>query len=246
MNSIIPTIIVGPCVVFREGLRHILSNADFYAIWCSEIPPSGPIFGISDEINPLFITSYSIEDSIIHVSNLKQYYPDIKSVVLTPVISEKWFIKALQAEINILIHEQSSCENLIYALKLIINDVSIFPSDMINSILSTSHSNNVQFLFDSNRKNNVNYAQIMHSSQLSQLSVRELDVLSQLIVGLSNKEIARKLDITEATVKVHVKAIFRKTGARSRTQIVMWAARQDIGNQIDMPVSQFDLNNRSN
>ena len=43
--------------------------------------------------------------------------------------------------------------------------------------------------------------------------------------GESNKVIARKLDITEATIKAHVKAILRKTGAANRTQAAMWASQ---------------------
>jgi two-component system nitrate/nitrite response regulator NarL len=41
--------------------------------------------------------------------------------------------------------------------------------------------------------------------------------------GSPNKIIARKLDVAEATVKVHVKAILRKTGAANRTQAAVWA-----------------------
>jgi two-component system nitrate/nitrite response regulator NarL len=41
--------------------------------------------------------------------------------------------------------------------------------------------------------------------------------------GTPNKVIARNLDITEATIKVHVKAILRKIGVANRTQAAMWA-----------------------
>ena len=41
--------------------------------------------------------------------------------------------------------------------------------------------------------------------------------------GEANKVIARKLDITEATIKVHVKSILRKIGAGNRTQAAIWA-----------------------
>jgi two-component system, NarL family, nitrate/nitrite response regulator NarL len=44
--------------------------------------------------------------------------------------------------------------------------------------------------------------------------------------GAPNKLIARKLDITEATIKVHVKAILRKIGAANRTQAAMWASQR--------------------
>jgi len=55
------------------------------------------------------------------------------------------------------------------------------------------------------------------------LSSREVQILTYLMDGASNKVIARKLDVAEATVKVHVKAILRKLGAANRTQAAMWA-----------------------
>jgi len=58
------------------------------------------------------------------------------------------------------------------------------------------------------------------------LSAREAQILGCLTEGASNKIIARKFDVTEATVKVHVKAILRKIGAANRTQAAMWRHRQ--------------------
>ena len=55
-----------------------------------------------------------------------------------------------------------------------------------------------------------------------QLSPREKAILSCLIEGDSNKCIARKIDIAEATVKVHVKAILRKIRVHNRTQAAIW------------------------
>ena len=56
-----------------------------------------------------------------------------------------------------------------------------------------------------------------------QLSPREKSILRCLIEGDSNKSIARKIDIAEATVKVHVKAILRKIRVQNRTQAAIWA-----------------------
>jgi two-component system nitrate/nitrite response regulator NarL len=55
-----------------------------------------------------------------------------------------------------------------------------------------------------------------------QLSPREKSILRCLIEGDSNKCIARKIDIAEATVKVHVKAILRKIRVHNRTQAAIW------------------------
>ena len=48
------------------------------------------------------------------------------------------------------------------------------------------------------------------------------------MLGESNKVIARKLEIAEATVKVHVKAILRKVRVRNRTQAAMWAMQNAV------------------
>jgi two-component system nitrate/nitrite response regulator NarL len=56
-----------------------------------------------------------------------------------------------------------------------------------------------------------------------QLSSREAAILSALILGAPNKVIASQLKITEATVKVHVKAILRKIRVTNRTQAAIWA-----------------------
>lgn len=58
------------------------------------------------------------------------------------------------------------------------------------------------------------------------LSSREHDVLSVLVTGASNKEIARELDITERTVKAHLSSIFQKTGVTDRVSLVLMASKQ--------------------
>jgi DNA-binding NarL/FixJ family response regulator len=62
---------------------------------------------------------------------------------------------------------------------------------------------------------------------MSTLSDREIQVLSGICKGLQNKEIAHAFDIQEVTVKMHVRAIIRKLGARNRTHAAMLAL--DVG-----------------
>lgn len=60
------------------------------------------------------------------------------------------------------------------------------------------------------------------------LSQRELDVLRLLATGSSNKEIADKLFISELTVKVHIRNIFRKIGVGDRTKAVLYAIQNEL------------------
>ena len=55
----------------------------------------------------------------------------------------------------------------------------------------------------------------------AELSHREQQVITLLSGGLSNKEIANKLGVTEGTVKAHLHAIFEKLGVRSRIEIMI-------------------------
>jgi len=62
----------------------------------------------------------------------------------------------------------------------------------------------------------------------SDLSTRELEVLEQLVAGKSNKEIATKLGITEATVKSHVSTILLRLNVEDRTQAAVSALRRGL------------------
>ena len=60
------------------------------------------------------------------------------------------------------------------------------------------------------------------------LTKRENEVLKQLALGLSNKEIAQALDISYETVKEHVQHILRKLSVADRTQAAVWAVRKGL------------------
>jgi two-component system nitrate/nitrite response regulator NarL len=62
----------------------------------------------------------------------------------------------------------------------------------------------------------------------ARLSDRELEILSCLSCGDSNKIIARTCHITESTVKIHLKAILRKIRVRNRTQAAIWAIQNGL------------------
>lgn len=60
------------------------------------------------------------------------------------------------------------------------------------------------------------------------LTQREREILCELAGGLSNKMIARRLDISEGTVKVHVKHLLKKLNLRSRVEAAVWAVQEGV------------------
>ncbi len=63
---------------------------------------------------------------------------------------------------------------------------------------------------------------------LAGVSPREREVLSLLLDGMPNKLIARRLEISEKTVKSHLTSIFRQLGVTDRVQAILWAERQGL------------------
>ena len=66
-------------------------------------------------------------------------------------------------------------------------------------------------------------------SPADELSERERQVLAMVAEGLPNKLIARRLEISEKTVKAHLTSVFRRIGVTDRTQAALWAERNGLG-----------------
>jgi two-component system nitrate/nitrite response regulator NarL len=84
-----------------------------------------------------------------------------------------------------------------------------------------------QFLGSSQSRGHQADPQSTHVGEI-ELSDRELCVVRSLAAGQTNKCIANHLGITEATVKVNLKAILRKLGASNRTQVAIWALQNNL------------------
>ena len=65
-------------------------------------------------------------------------------------------------------------------------------------------------------------------TDVGSLSERERQVLECLGAGMSNREIARRLQIAEKTVKAHLTSVFRRIGVSDRTQAALWAERHGV------------------
>ena len=66
-------------------------------------------------------------------------------------------------------------------------------------------------------------------AERDRFSPRERDIMASLALGESNKEIARKLNLAESTVKIHVQNIFKKLNMTSRVQVALYAVEHGFG-----------------
>jgi DNA-binding NarL/FixJ family response regulator len=100
------------------------------------------------------------------------------------------------------------------------------------SLSATSFINAIKFILSGERYLPFDYASSASAEknhgEFTNVSAREMQTLEQLCIGLSNKEIARNLDIQEVTVKLHVKNLFSKLGVSNRTQAALYAKERHL------------------
>jgi two-component system nitrate/nitrite response regulator NarL len=115
-----------------------------------------------------------------------------------------------------------TCAAFIKSLELVMMGETIFPLAFLSFVLDPESEHLCEAV--PGDENNKAILVTTADTLAPQLSSREKSVLRCLIKGDSNKCIAREMDIAEATVKVHVKAILRKIRVRNRTQAAIWGA----------------------
>ncbi|PJE80409.1 Transcriptional regulatory protein DegU [invertebrate metagenome] len=133
---------------------------------------------------------------------LKSHYPDIPVIIISAHNAPKIIQKS--------IHFGAS--------GFIPKTVSL---SIIRKAIEQIQSGNVWVPYDINYKDIGNDDSHNIASRLSTLTPQQFRVLSMISDGMLNKQIAYDLDVSEATIKAHVTAIFKKLNVRSRTQAVI-------------------------
>jgi len=136
--------------------------------------------------------------------------PHTEMMILTSVETEQSVCDAVQAGVRSYLLKDTQPDELLSAVRATGNGQSVF-SPRVAAILARSVAN----------KKTGNLA---HSS----LTAREMEVLRLLAQGLSNKELADKLQISEKTIKSHVSNVLDKLSIADRTQAAIYAWRSGI------------------
>lgn len=214
--------------MLREGLRHVLSSTRFKL--CSEdAMRRDPGLAELQAINPLlFILDTNLYPDGIGdvVQTLRLQHPQARIVLLADSFDLDDMKAAFHSGAHGYCLATTGCEALIKYLDLVMLGEVVFPSGAFLSAISVpDEAISIQRAAAP--------AQVLaqqpvpsfdaRESSGRTLSSREAEILHCLMQGAPNKVIARKLDVAEATVKVHIKAILRKIRVANRTQAAMWA-----------------------
>lgn len=202
--------LISPSDISREGLSSILRNEGFTIVGSfhsvSELRVESrhdPVVVVIDDHTSAPLTEI-IEQALASL-------PSSIVVVLAERFDLKVMIDCFDAGAQGYIIKSTRAEPMIAALRLAAVGERVLPPDLVD-------------VFDRQAKVSLPNLEMASGPADARLSQREDDVLCCLMAGYPNKVIARKLEVCEATVKVHVKAILRKLSVSNRTQAAIWAS----------------------
>ena len=217
------TVIVGPSALQREGLAMILCAANFRIVASQTTLDNLRVEALAKYEATLLIVDASDDPGIAArlIAQFKAIYPPGRIAVLGERSGPADILSAFRAGANAYFGRVSTCEALIKALELVMLGETILPAQL--SPLLDRHGEAGGPLPTSHESGTTQDLVFPGGIGAQQLSERESCILRCIVDGASNKLIARKINIAEATVKVHVKAILRKIRVQNRTQAAIWA-----------------------
>jgi two-component system, NarL family, nitrate/nitrite response regulator NarL len=206
--------------LLRIGLETVLTGGRFH-FWHEAIDDVSALPEVLDGEPVLFlIDGQSYRHGIEGVINqVKARFPDAKIVILAEVFEVDAVSAACKAGAHGFCLSNSQREILIRSLELVMLGEIVLPSAFVLSMTAP----NAGYAAPSSEENIEGCEAYRLAGR--KLSAREAQILEFLREGSPNKVIARRLNLSESTVKVHVKAILKKIGACNRTQAALWATR---------------------
>jgi Response regulator containing a CheY-like receiver domain and an HTH DNA-binding domain len=210
----ISILLVDQSRLFREGLKRIFQDSVFQV--------SHEAAALSEALDKLksspdtniLLTELPVGNAASPsdvIGAIRDTAPNTRIVVLTNDNDGVSLMRALDAGVDGYLLKSMSADALKQSLHLVMLGEKVFPTDLARCL--------------------VNGAQVPSGSSGTGrrtasgrgLSEREMQILNCLLGGDSNKMIANRLQISEGTVKVHLKGILKKINVQNRTQAAIWA-----------------------
>ena len=224
------TVIVGQRALFREGVAALLRHTPYKVSATVErsselrnVRASGSrtlvILGVDDETESASAVSENIK-------TLRSRFPDGTIVVIAETRSSASFQQIITAAPDGFVSNLKSRDVLLKLLDVVLLDQQVIVLSRPAPVAAAEEGDSGK---GANGRNSVadDDRQCLSVRSVGakdpQLSQREREILLRLAEGESNKQIARLCNITESTVKVHLKAILRKITVHNRTQAAIWA-----------------------
>lgn len=218
--------------LFAEGLKHVIEGESGGEIQVIGVADNGSdAVTLACEVLPdlvLMDIRMPNMDGVEATQRIHSELPDVKILVLTTFDDDELAFQALHAGANGFVLKSIEPRDLVSAVKAVNKGVLyVSPSvgfRLLETVRSTSgaqpdsHADLVARI----------------SSRISELTLREAEVLALVIRAERNHEIAEKLFVTEKTVKNHISNIYDKLGIHNRLRLISYVAELGIASSTDV------------
>lgn len=203
--SKIKVMIVDDQPIVRDGLKMILSLSEDLEV-VHTASNGEEAFKLCEE-NKFDIILMDIRmpvmDGVKATKAIKEKYPEVKIIILTTFNDDQYIFEALKNGASSYLLKDVESKELINTIKIIYLGGTVLGNSVAKRLVSRISGTD-------------------ESQDSQSLTQRELEISKLVAEGMSNKEIAAKLYITEGTVKNHITNILSKLGLNHRTQIALY------------------------
>ncbi|MCH1625191.1 response regulator [Ferdinandcohnia quinoae] len=206
----IKLMLVDDHAVLRDGLRNILEMEDDIEVVGEAVSGDDALLKIPTCQPDVVLMDINMpqKNGIEVTGILKKQFPAMKILVLTMHSHDEYFMAAIREGADGYLLKDAPSDQVVEAVRTVARGESVIHPSMTKKLL--------------------NFHQQQEQAKDTALTEREREVLQCLVEGLSNKEIADRLYISDKTVKIHVSKIFKKFEVKSRSQVVIYAVQNQL------------------
>lgn len=204
--------------LIRDSIKIILKSNDDFSV--TDTVANGKEALNSIEKNKpdviLMDVRMPVMDGTVCTKYVKEKYPDIKVIILT-TFDDDFIFSALKYGASGYLLKGGSPADLFTAIRTVAQGGAMINPDITEKVFR---------LFSKMAQSN--YTISVNDKETKDFSRSEWCVIQQVGLGLSNKEIATKLFLSEGTVRNYISKILEKLDLRDRTQLAIWAVQTGV------------------
>jgi two-component system, NarL family, nitrate/nitrite response regulator NarL len=202
--------IVGVDNLLCEGVKSLLP-VGFYAVLVPDTDSDG-LFRRFERARPdlLVVVGWPMppEELFTAYRRMKEVHPEARGIILSDDLRRETLVAAVSAGIDGYLTRDIAAEALRQSIHLVLMGQRAFSGRALDLLLNGDR---------------IGAAVVGATGSGPTLTRRQREILCCLAEGRSNKDIARRLGTSEATVKVQVRSVLRRIGVGNRTQAAIWA-----------------------
>lgn len=206
-------LIVDDHTLFRKGLRSLIDNSNEFEV-IGEATDGLEAVKMQRQLNPdavLLDVDMPVMNGIEALPLMLNQHPHVAVLMLTVSEDDQNLMECMRRGARGYLLKNIDPQFLLDSIHKAINRDSVLSPEMTSKLINQLRHNESEI-----------------TNQAEPLTPREKEILKWIVRGVSNKVIARNLNVTESTVKVHVQNILRKLNLASRVQAAVYAVEHGL------------------